>query len=367
MSFYRKRGAKWYYTIEIKANGERKRIERVGGRTKAEAEKARARAMVAYSETGAAERGLKMTYSELADEWLKSVEPQVKANTFRNYKGSLKAHILPAIGDCVISTIRPKELQGLLNRLSVSEKSASAPQPVAAVLSASFDYAVFCEYMRDTPMRGVKAPRSQRVPRKRRAFTPDEFDKLIAHYEEKRPEMLPLIWISYHTGARLGEALALTWSDVDLDAKTVTINKTLLQSGELQLSPKSATSVRTIAISSKLCRYLRQVHAKQSADKLKYGKYYADTDRICRREDGTPLTQSNTHSINVYLRTHFDAGLSIHSLRHTHATLLLEAGEDLELVSKRLGHASVSTTAKVYSHILEKRQKIEREILENIF
>ncbi|MDY4417091.1 tyrosine-type recombinase/integrase, partial [Selenomonas sp.] len=105
--------------------------------------------------------------------------------------------------------------------------------------------------------------------------------------------------------------------------------------------------------------------AQQATDQLRYGKFYRDCGRVCRRQDGTPIDINRIKHINKYLRS-IDERLCFHSLRHTHTTMLLEAGEDLELVSKRLGHASISTTAQVYSHILAKRQQAERDILDSI-
>ena len=90
---------------------------------------------------------------------------------------------------------------------------------------------------------------------------------------------------------------------------------------------------------------------------------YNDLEKKSTREILTDINRIK--HINKYLRS-IDERLCFHSLRHTHATMLLEAGEDLELVSKRLGHASISTTAQVYSHILAKRQQAERDILDSI-
>ena len=82
-------------------------------------------------------------------------------------------------------------------------------------------------------------------------------------------------------------------------------------------------------------------------------------------EDGSALDVNRIRRINKFCRD-MDKGLCFHSLRHTHATMLLEAGEDLELVAKRLGHASISITAQVYSHVLAKRRQAERDLLDSI-
>lgn len=367
MSYLRKRGKKWYYTIELDTGGKRQRIERAGGRTKAEAEKARAQALAQYTQTGRIDRGRKITYQELSDEWARESLSQARAATRANYKNVLKNHILPVLGKKRLRDIRPRNIQALMND-EASAISVSLMNNIHAVLSLTFDYAIFCEYLTDTPMRGVKTPEAQPL-KKRRAFTQEEFRQLLSYYKANRPELILPILIAYHTGARCGEILALTWEDADFSANTLTINKTQIHGNAATIQPttKSKSGVRTIAIGAALVKALKAARAEQAKDRLRYGAYYRDSGRICRRKDGTPLTHNHINSISHYCRKHFPPGLCFHSLRHTHATLLLEAGEDLELVSKRLGHANISTTASVYSHILAHRQQAERDLLDRIF
>ena len=365
MSFFRKRGKKWYYTIEIGTGSTRKRVERVGGRTKAEAEKARAAALSEFVQTGSVDRGVKLTYKELADEWVRDSLKTVRVMTRRNYESTVRNHVLPTLRDKLITDIRPRDIQALLNA-KAPNCSDAVMNTMRSVLSKSFDFAVFCEYLRDTPMRGVVTPEAKPLS-ERRAFTPEEFDELAAYLKRRRPEILLPVLISYHTGARCGEVLVLTWDDVDFDARTLSITKTLLQNGMLQEMTKSKAGIRTVAIGTKLVKILKAAHAQQAEDKMRFGKFYRDCGRICRYEDGTGIEQPDIRTVNKYCRDHFAPGLCFHSLRHTHATMLLEAGEDLELVSKRLGHANISTTARVYSHVLANRKSAEREILDRIF
>ncbi|WP_294144694.1 site-specific integrase [uncultured Selenomonas sp.] len=366
MSFFRKRGKKWYYTIEIGTGSSRKRVERVGGRTKAEAERARAAALADFAQTGSIDHGVKMTYQKLTDEWARESLGRLRPMTRSNYLYALKRYLLPELGERIITDIRPRDVQALLNACA-AECSDAIVNLLRSVLISSFDFAVFCEYLRDTPMRGVKTPEGKPL-QERRSFQPEEFAELVAYLKKRRPDLLLPVLISYHTGARCGEVLALTWDDVDFDARTISITKTLLQNRTVQEMTKSKAGIRTISIDEKLVKILKAAHAQQAQDRLRYGKFYRDCGgRICRREDGSGIEQSHMRTVNKYCRDNFGHGLCFHSLRHTHATMLLEAGEDLELVSKRLGHASISTTAKVYSHVLAHREQAERDILDRIF
>lgn len=365
MSYLRKRGKKWYYTIEIGTGTDRRRIERAGGRTKAEAQAAFAAALAQYSTTGSVRTAAKITYRELAGEWESTSLKASRPMTRRNYDSTLRNHILPAFGERLLPSIRPRDLQSFLNQ-KAEVSSTAVLGIIRAVLKRTFDYAVFAEYLTDTPMRGVKTPEGKPLG-ERRTFTPEEFHQLTDYLQCQRPELLLPVLIAYHTGARCGEILALTWDDLDTAARTLTINKTLLQDGTLEDRTKTKSGTRTITIGAALLRILKAARAQQAQDRLRYGRYYRDCGRICRRIDGSTLTQPYVRTVNKYCRDHFAPGLCFHSLRHTHATMLLEAGEDLELVSKRLGHAAISTTAKVYSHILETRQNAEREIIDRTF
>lgn len=104
----------------------------------------------------------------------------------------------------------------------------------------------------------------------------------------------------------------------------------------------------------------------QAERKLAAGKFYRDSGYVCTNGIGKNLTASRMRYFNQVCRKKFGAG-SFHTLRHTHATMLLESGVELELVSKRLGHANINTTAGIYSHITKRRSDALRSALDTVF
>ncbi|WP_407675754.1 site-specific integrase [Peribacillus saganii] len=165
------------------------------------------------------------------------------------------------------------------------------------------------------------------------------------------------------TGMRKGEAAALQWTDVDLKEKTISINKTLdfdpKENEDLFGDTKTHKSKRIITISQSLTNAL-QFHLKyQNQNKLALNDFYNhDLNLVLCRNDGNVMPKSTL--FNSFARKLKKAGLpqlSIHSLRHTHAVLLLESGADMKYIQERFGHGSMGITADVYAHVSKKLEQ----------
>jgi integrase len=158
------------------------------------------------------------------------------------------------------------------------------------------------------------------------------------------------------TGMRRGECLGLRWSDIDLTAGRVSITQTVIAvNHEVRIgSPKTTRGRRTVSLDSGTVAALQEHRRRQAAERLRMGAGFADHGLVFCRPDGGPLHPerfSRTFSIEA-----MRAGLPpirLHDLRHTWATLALSAGEHPKVVQERLGHANVSITLDVYSHVTE--------------
>jgi len=155
-------------------------------------------------------------------------------------------------------------------------------------------------------------------------------------------------------GLRQGELLALRWSDVNLDAGTLTVRHTRnSRTGDLA-EPKTDRSRRTLRLGGQLAAALREHRRRQLEERLAAGRRWHDGDYVFAAPTGQSLDASNlTHRFHAALAA---AGLPrqrFHDLRHTCATLRLEQGEELAVVSRILGHASITTTANVYGHLTD--------------
>ena len=366
MAYFRKRGNKWYFTIEIGEGGQRKRKEMAGGKTKAEAQAAYARAMVDLSINGEYIEPTRKTLDQFAQEWLAEHSKSVKSNTIKSYSSIYRTHISPALGERQLRSIRPKTLQGLLNDKKLEGLAESTVSSIMAVLKKMFVYASdFCEYIPKNPAQNIKMPNYISAPKVVQTFSAEQIQIIFTNFPQGHQFYLPLA-ISYHTGARFGECCALTWQDVDFDKMELSVNKTVIQSGGeliVQDTPKTSHGFRVIPIGRKLIDILKREKRRQAISKLAGNG--PNDNCIIHAKRGGIMGPNGIHFFNHCCKEWFGSGYSFHSMRHTHATMLLEAGEDLELVSKRLGHGSMATTARVYSHVLDGRKELSRHYLDN--
>ena len=360
----RKRGNRYYYHFDwYDSKGKRHQVERAGTESKKETRKMGKAAEAAIK--ASCVQPSSVTAGALFEEWINAMEKsvQLKSNTLKKYKSTIQIYLTPLIGKVSLRKITPKMLQGILDDLRASA-SHSTINTVSSVLKRSFEYAVVMgEYLPSSPAASIHVPRELTAPPETIAFTNEEIEKLIEAHASS-PLLLP-IEIAYYTGMRVGEILALSWDDIGMDARTIRIHATVTGDGEVQDIPKSKSSTRTIPFGTKLESVLLDAHAHQQRNRLEYGRWYHQTNRVCIREDGKPLTPNNIRGLNKWIGAHLHRG-SFHTLRHTYATMMLENGADLELVSKHLGHSSINITAKYYSHVLEKRRSKLTSLMDQI-
>ena len=175
---------------------------------------------------------------------------------------------------------------------------------------------------------------------------------------------------AYHW-ARRGEALGLKWDKVDFGGNRIHICNNVLYApdrGIYEDTPKTATSDRYISLPAETMQLLRQYQAWQSGERLRLGGYYQDQGFLFAQDSGKPMHPDN---VNVWLRNfskrHSLPHINPHAFRHSMASLLYFNGVDSVSISKRLGHAQVSTTTNIYAHVMEQADRKNADILANVF
>lgn len=173
------------------------------------------------------------------------------------------------------------------------------------------------------------------------------------------------------TGARRGEILGLKWNKVDFTNNQIYIGNEILYSSDIgvyESTPKTEESKRFVSLPTETMKLLRQYRAWQAEERLRLGEYYQNRDFVFAQDNGSPIhPDSVTGWLNKFSKRHGLPHINPHAFRHTMASMLYFNGADSVSISKRLGHAQVSTTANIYAHVIEAADKKNADILADIF
>lgn len=386
----------WEYRFEAaKVEGKRKSISKAGFRTKKEAEVAGAKAMAQYNNAGMKFEPSEMSYADYLDYWFENyVKMSCKYNTQTAYEVIIRSHLKPALGMYKLRSLTPVMIQDYVNQKFVAGLKKTTLTNIMGVLSGSLRYAVQpAQLLQSSPAEYVTFPKIQgdRTEVNRVIISVEDFGRMMERFEKGNPFRYALL-IGFYTGLRIGEVYALTWDDIDLKAGTLSVNKLVYKrnpgkkddsAGWYFGPPKTSASVRTIKIGETLVRELKEYRTAQLARQLEYGEYYTkiykreerdekgnkihrlieveksvpvslpEADLVMRKENGQ---FSSTDSFKYAARViHYDLGIkfNFHSLRHTHATKLIESGVSPKAVQARLGHENIETTLQTYVHNTE--------------
>lgn len=410
----RKRGSTWSYYFDAgKIDGKRQRKEKGGFATKKDAEAALAVALAQYNGSGQVFEPSSMTLADYLDEWFEIyVRINLKYNSQLDYNRMIENHLKPALGKYRLKALNAATIQAYVNGLKVRGFARATAFNIFRCLSGALRYAVEpLQYIEYNPCDRVRFPKYENKRQEMHVFLDEEtMRKIFERFPEGTPFYLPIM-IGYYTGVRISECFALTWDDIDLQARTITISKQLLKrnlgndvrdkkdrkrapSDWFFSSTKTDSSIRTIKIGPTLASCLERARRKKNENRLAIGGDYLEqylmaekdekgdeiqrvvaimrrvpvkmptADFICVRDDGSIITpDSFKYACRVI---HHDLGLAFnfHSLRHTHATMLVEAGADLKDIQERLGHAQIQTTMDKYVHNTEEMQDRSVELFE---
>jgi integrase len=322
------------------------------GRTAADARK-QMQAARARLATGAPVVDAKVTIAAWCRHWLETtVEASSRRATTRElYEKLSRLHIeAPPFGRLTLDRVRATDVEGLILRLRRKGLAPSTVQRIFVVLRLAFDGAVRDGVIARNPAAGVKQPSIERS--EAHHLEPAEVVALLEQAQGTRYHAL--LRLIATTGLRKGEALALTWDDIDLEQGALHVRGTLARAnGQLTVTPpKTALSRRTLPLAPAEVELLTVHRLAQAAERTNAGPAWFDAGFVFTTENGRPMDPRNVLRAMTTAAT--KAGLqdvNVHTLRHSAATAWLEAGVNIKAVSTLLGHADIRITADVYGHV----------------
>ena len=387
----------WVKTYEL-SNGDKK-TKRITGKTEKslKANIAKFEAQLERSKISTQNITLETWLAKWLDIYVKP--PVCKQKTYENYRDRLN-YLLPIIGKRRLNTITTIELQEIFNTLHVSGGkrggglAAHSVNRIRSYLKTALNAAIEHGLLAKNPVNATKRLTEKKAEivvmneQEVRRFLAIAKDGSYMTFGVKNPKYIKnnfgtqylqknyynFVNLALATGMRCGELRGLSWSCVDFETGNIRVEEQLVTTNDyadMYDDPKTYHSVRTIGIDNTVLQELKEFHnyQKQYAEFLG-NNFKNEHDLIFTNIFGKPVCYSNFRK-RYFLKLIGAAGISdkftIHCMRHTHATLLLKAGVNVNVVSKRLGHSSATVTLNIYAHVLEDMEKTASEAWGKMF
>jgi len=350
----------------LKETEERRRETKSGFATQKECQAAMNKLLVAVEQHNYSAPTKASVKDYLTKEWLPAVKATIRPSTYNSYVQHVECHIVPHIGTVKLQKLSGSQVNALYAKLGETGRkdgktglSAMTIHHVHACLHKACKDAVRWGHISRNPLDAADPPRKKGDGTKEMQTWTKE--QLKAFLEAMKEERLSPLWHTIAmTGMRRGEAIGLRWIDVDLEAGRIAVRRALVPNGrEVFVSePKTVKGRRVIALDPGTVEVLKGQAARQLEEQGDWDEAWVETGIVFTQENGAAL---DPESISRYWRQAVKKSLlpniRLHDLRHTHATLALQAGIHPKVVSERLGHATISITLDTYSHAIPAMQE----------
>jgi integrase len=304
--------------------------------------------------------------------WLDNIKPTVdlRRRTKVGYQNAINKWIRPFLGDKRIGELSREDIQCLYAQMRKANKSRSSMNQVRAVLSQALDEAMVSGFVNSNLVKFVKLPKKKK---------PNpiylRMEDVIAIKTKALENNQWLRWaLAIMLGMRQGECLALRWEDVLLDQRVLRIRYSqgrVPRKGLILEELKTPSSIRDLPLSPEIIELFKKHKKLQLELRIKAGETWIQSDHVFTTQNGSPIDNSNDRK--AWDKLLMAAGIKptkLHAARHTTATLLLENGTDIVVVSKLLGHSTIQTTVDFYAHVTNESKvfainSLEKKLIKN--
>ena len=351
----------------------------ISARTKKEIKNKSIQARVEFEKRGSTvHKAVELkTYAELVENWLETYYHTVKKSTLIMTKVKLNNYLLPAFGEYKLDKLTPPVIQKQVNQWAKDYnqlRNGFKEYPTLHSLNKRvLAYAVSLQVIPFNPARDIIVPRRNEKEEQKLKYLDNDNLKKFLDYLDQLPNTYKNFYdtVLYKTllatGLRIRECLALEWSDIDLQNGTIDVNKTLNEQKDITI-PKTKSSVRVIDLDNKTVLMLRLYKNRQAQAGREIGLTYEKV--FSNSFDEYKEAGALRFRLNKHLESAQVPHIGFHAFRHTHASILLNAGVGYKEIKIRLGHSKISMTMDTYSHLSNDSKKktvsIFEKVLENI-
>jgi len=306
--------------------------------------------------------------------WLDYKKLSKSIKTYLGYKRVADKYIIPQIGKRRVFDVKPLDIQQIITTYS-KEVGQRELLYIWQTASAFFGYLVTQGVIPQNLAKNVAKPK-QNQSQKIQHLSRDQTHKFIQVADACNDPLVDLYYFALSTGMREGEILGLRWNNVDWDTKCIIVVEQVQYTDEKReegklpyefQSTKTEKSKRRIPVGEETIRRLRAQQNRNSVFKQFAKEKWKEHNLVFPSEVGTPMEPTNLiRRFKDMLKAAELPNIRIHDLRHTHATLLLLRGVHPKVVSERLGHADITITLKIYSHVIPTMQEVVAGTIEEI-
>ncbi|WP_418790343.1 site-specific integrase [Phosphitispora sp. TUW77] len=314
----------------------------------------------------------KVKFLDFMDDWLNLViSKEIEKTTLESYQLTYKSHIKPYFQklNLSLSDLKTIHLQKYINEKHENGRrdgkgglGGNTLRKHKILLKSCLDYAVKMRLIGKNPIDNVVLPKKDKFTGS--YYNAEQIERLL-EIVKNTPIETP-VFLTVYYGFRRGEVLGLKWSDVDFKEGTITINNTRVRYSKVSVdkSPKTEKSRRTLPLMKLVSSYLKKLKLKLNNNKMAMGKDYQDNQYVCCWENGQLYSVSFiNHKLTKLLSEYEMPHIRFHDLRHSTASFLLKQGFSLKEIQEWLGHADITTTANIYSHVdMEMKKNIANRL-----
>lgn len=363
MASFQKRGKTWQFTISRMVNGKQRPIRKGGFKTKKEAQIAAAQ-IEAELHKGVIPNLTPIPFDEYFENWLNTYKKDIARNTLDRYKSTLKT-IKQYFGGVPIQKITKRTYQNFLNKYGETHAKSST-RKLNTHIRACVKDAIDEGYIRTDFTRGAVLTGKSGKKKEEKYLNYEESKRLLKALYEKLDDGLIyyLLLLGLTSGMRFGEMVGLTRKDFNFKNNTIIINKTWGYIGKMHEGwgpTKNEQSNRIITMDPRTMQAFKELFNKTPDNVLRlvfyspYSKYKVISNNAANKALGKILKELDIEPI------------SVHGLRHTHASILLYEGASINYISERLGHSDINTTLTTYAHVLKELRQRDEQLAAEVF